>query len=267
MNATGPSALSDDLRSLAQQLADARRDRRQIADLPARLVPPSAAVAYDVNVEVTRLLGWDRLGWKIAGTTQAVRDRLRIDTPIYGRTFRRFAMPSPATLELTGLLDPLIECEFFVTLATALPVRDRPWTFDEVQAAVHSVHAGIEVAECRFPNANLPALPAVLADGAANGQYVYGDAITDWRSGLAEIEVELQIDGKTRRTGAGREVMGDPLTPLLWLAETLRVRGIGLDAGEMISTGSTTGMLPVSSACEVKANFGRSAQVRIQFRR
>jgi len=51
-----------------------------------------------------------------------------------------------------------------------------------------------------------------------------------------------------------------------WLAETLRVRGIGIDAGEMVSTSSTTGMLPMSSACQVLANFGRSAQVRIQFR-
>ena len=61
--------------------------------------------------------------------------------------------------------------------------------------------------------------------------------------------------------------MGDPLGPLLWLAETLRGRGLGIDAGEMISTGSTTGMLPVSEDCVVKARFGASAVVQIEFRR
>jgi len=254
------------MRALAERLADARRDARQIAHLPASLVPPTPEAGYDVNREVARRLGWAPLGWKIAGTTQAVRDRLRIDTPIYGRTYRRFAATSPATLSLPELLDPLIECEFFVTLGAALPWRERPWTLDEVKAAVRTVHAGIEVAECRFPNANLPPLPAVLADGAASGRYVYGDEIADWRDGLADMDVVLETNGKVRRTGSGREVMGDPLVPLLWLAETLRARGLGLAADEMISTGSTTGMLPVSSDSDAVARFGPTACVRIAFR-
>ncbi|MEB2319238.1 MAG: hydratase [Pseudomonadota bacterium] len=258
--------LPPEMQSLASQLADARRDGRQIAELPARLVPPSAAIGYDVNLEVGRLLGWEPLGWKIAGTTQAVRDRLGIDTPIYGRTFRRFATTSPATLDLPKLLDPLVECECFVTLGSALAWRPEPWTIDEVKAAVGSVHAGIEVAECRFPGSNLPAFPAVLADGAASGHYVYGDEIAAWRDDLAAIEVEVELDGQLRRTGAGREVMGDPLVPLLWLAETLRSRGLGIEAGEMISTGSMTGMLPVPRPCRIEARFGASAGVRIEFR-
>ena len=118
-----------------------------------------------------------------------------------------------------------------------------------------------------IPNASLPALPAILADGAASGRYVYGDPITDWRDGLAQVTVELDVDGQLRRSGSGKEVMGDPLAPLLWLAETLRGRGLGIDAGEMISTGSTTGMLPVSEDCVVKARFGASAVVQIEFRR
>lgn len=266
MAAHDDTPLPEAMQSLARQLTDARRDARQIASLPASLVPASPAVGYDVNREVARQLGWEPLGWKIAGTTQAVRDRLRIDTPIYGRTYRRFAVTSPATLSLPELLDPLIECEFFITLGEALAWREQAWTIDEIKAAVRTVHAGIEVAECRFPNANLPPLPAVLADGAASGRYVFGDEIAGWRDGLSDVEVVLETNGKVRRTGTGREVMGDPLVPLLWLAETLRARGMGLAAGEMISTGSTTGMLPVSSDTDVVARFGPTAAVRIAFR-
>src|SRR5690606_11975718 len=140
------------------------------------------------------------------------------------------------------------------------------WTLDEIKAAVVSVHAGVEVAQCRFPNSNLPTFPAILADGAASGLYVYGDEIPDWHDSLARIEVEVELDGQLRRTGSGGEVMGDPLLPLLWLAETLRGRGLGIEAGEMISTGSMTGMLPVPKACLVDARFGTSASVRIEFR-
>ena len=39
--------------------------------------------------------------------------------------------------------------------------------------------------------------------------------------------------------------MGDPLLPLLWLADERRHWGDGLFAGETIGTGSMTGMMPI----------------------
>ena len=146
------------------------------------------------------------------------------------------------------MLDPLIECEFFVTLARDLPPRAEPWTPSETIEAIAEVHAGIEVAECRYPRKALPPLPGILADGSASGRYVFGDRIESWREGLASIPVRLEIDGALRREGIGADVMGDPLRPLWWLAEQRRQWGDGLRAGETISTGSMTGMLPIRAA-------------------
>lgn len=212
--------LADAAAELAALLARARRDGRQLREpLPPALVPPDAGAAYAVNAEVAGLLGWEPLGWKIAGTAEAVRARLGLSEPIYGRTFRRFALPSPARLRHAELLDPLVECEFFATLGRDLPPRGRAWTMAEIVAAVGGVRAGIEVAECRFPMAALPPLPAILADGAASGRYVFGDRIEAPLGELAGVEVVLEVDGVPRRRGTGAEVMGDPLAPLLWLAE------------------------------------------------
>ncbi len=121
------------------------------------------------------------------------------------------------------------------------------------------------MAECRFPNAALPPLPAILADGAASGRYIFGDPIQTWSLGLAGIDVILETDGVLRRRGSGAEVMGDPLRPLLWLAEELRRWGEGLAAGETVSTGSTTGMLPIRNTRRVRAVFGGQAEVVIDF--
>ena len=250
---------------LVTLLTDARRHASQIGALPDGLVPASNADGYAAAVDVADRLGWEPLGWKIAGTTQAVREKLRIDEPIYGRTFRQFAHTSPCTLQHRELLDPLVECEFFVTLAEDLPARDEPWSLDEVQAAIGTVHAGIEVAECRFPTRALPPLPAILADGAASGRYVFGHEIANWREGLSDMPVILDVDGQPRRHGTGHDVMGDPITPLHWLAETLRGRSMSLLSGETISTGSCTGMFPVKSGAQVVAHFGDHARVEIEF--
>lgn len=253
------------LEILADCLAAARRTARQINPLADDLLPRTVEEGYAVNALVAARLGWEPLGWKIAGTTAAVRSKLRLDGPICGRTFRRFAANSPASLPFGELLDPLVECEFFVTLGRDLAPRDAPWTMPEIIEAVETVHAGIEVAECRFPSAALPPLPAILADGSASGRYVFGDPIPAWRKGLGSVGVTLEVDGKLRRQGAGTDVMGDPLAPLLWLAEECRRSGDGLRAGEMISTGSTTGMLPIRAGQTVRAVFDQSAVVEISF--
>jgi 2-keto-4-pentenoate hydratase len=134
-----------------------------------------------------------------------------------------------------------------------------------VRDAVATVHAGIEVAECRFPMHALPPLPAILADGSASGRYVFGDVIVDWREGLSDVVVTLEIDGREIRRGSGADVMGDPLRPLHWLAEERRQFGDGLRAGETVSTGSMTGMLPIRVGQHVVARFGTSAGVAISF--
>jgi 2-keto-4-pentenoate hydratase len=250
---------------LADRLAQARRETRQIEALPNELVPHSIDEAYSVNGLVAERLGWEPLGWKIAGTTAEVRKKLNLDAPIYGRTFRRFACQTPTQFRRDDLLDPLVECEFFVTLAKDLAPRQEPWSIADIVDAIGAVHAGIEVAECRFPSAALPPLPAILADGSASGRYVFGSAMPEWREGLAAVPVTLEVDGVERRRGTGADVMGDPLRPLLWLAEERRRWGDGLRAGETVSTGSMTGMLPIRAGQKVRAQFGASASVEIDF--
>ena len=65
----------------------------------------------------------------------------------------------------------------------------------EVVDAIAEVHAGIEVAECRYRRGALPPLPAILADGSASGRYVFGGRIENWRAGLAAVNVGLEVDG------------------------------------------------------------------------
>lgn len=250
---------------LIELLVDARRSGSQISEFPLRLVPPTVEDAYRINASIAERLGWQQLGWKIAATTEAVRTKLGTEGPIYGRTFRRFRHESPVRLKHAELLDPLVECEFFVTLSRDLAPREEPWSMAEVIDAIGAVNAGIEVAECRFPMNALPPLPAILADGSASGRYVFGDAISGWHLGLESHRVLLDVDGKQRRSGSGKDVMGDPVAPLVWLAEERRRSGEGLKAGQTISTGSMTGMLPIQAGQHVVAHFGSDATVEITF--
>jgi 2-oxo-3-hexenedioate decarboxylase len=251
----------DEAAALASLLAAARREGRQVA--PPAALPTTAEEGYAVGEAVAALLGWPRRGWKVAATTPEMQRRLRATEPTRGPIYERFVQASPAVMAFAPLVDPIVECEIVLRLGSALPPRPEPWTAPEVRAAIAAAHGGIEVAECRFPMDALPAMPAILADGTGNGRYVLGPEID--APDLAALPVTLDVDGVRRRGGTGSEAMGHPFHVLLWLAEALRRRGQGLAAGDLVSTGTCTGMLRPVAGQRLLARFGDGCEVTLAF--
>lgn len=252
----------DERSAFASLLAAARREGRQVP--PPAVLPADAAEGYDAAEEVSAMLGWPRRGWKIAATTPEMQRRLRADEPTRGPIYRHLVQASPAAMPFAPLVDPIVEAEIVLRLDRPLPPRAAPWTAPEVEAAIGAAHGGIEMAECRFPMDALPPMPAILADGAGNGRYVLGPEIPGWRGcDLAALPVVLEVDGVRRRSGTGAEAMGHPFRVLLWLAEALRRRGQGLAAGDLVSTGTCTGMLRPAAGQRLRARFGEGCEVAI----
>jgi 2-keto-4-pentenoate hydratase len=252
-------------RELAILLAALRRDKRQQSGLDSRLVPPDKDTAYRVAGLVAEELGWPMLGWKIAAAKEEMQKALRTDSPIYGRTF--FTRPTPVSVVHATLASPIPEVEYQARLGSDLPPRDRPYSVGEVTEAVASLHPGLELAECRFVHDRaFPPLPAILADGAGSGTIVYGPAIDDWRHrDIVGQEASLVCDGKVRRKGTAAAALDHPMVPLTWLANELSRTGVGMKAGQMVSTGTLTGMLAPKPGERYVADFGPLGSVAVDF--
>ncbi len=251
---------------LAQLLAAARREGRNAAALPPALVPADRATAYNVAERVAELLGWEQGGWKVAATNTDMQQRLRSAEPIYGRVFRQFILPSPAALPFAALVTPLVECEFAMVMGQSLPPRPSAYSREEVADAVTAVRPAIEVAQCRFRDADLPPIEGVLADGSASGHLILGEGCEDWRAlDLAAAPVALYTDGRLRREGRGADAMGHPLNVLHWLANARAAFGDGLKAGDVISTGTCTRMIPPRAGEVHVGDFGVLGTVEVRF--
>lgn len=253
---------------LAEKLADLRRKGCQQSGLDARLTPPDNDAAYRIARMVEESLGWAVGGWKVAANKPAMQKALRTDAPIYGRVYADFILPAPVTIAHAGLCSPIPEVEFVARLGSDLPPRELPYHTDEVTEAVDSLHPGIELAECRFVHDdNFPPLPAILADGAGSARIIYGPAIENWRdASIADQEVTLSCNGEIRRSGTAAEALDHPVVPLTWLANELSRTGIGLKAGQMVSTGTMTGMLRPQAGQSYKADFGPFGSVSLELR-
>jgi 2-keto-4-pentenoate hydratase len=82
---------------------------------------------------------------------------------------------------------------------------------------------------------------------------------------IAGQEVALLIDGKARRTGSAAASLDHPIVPLTWLANELSRTGVGLKAGQMVSTGTLTGMLAPRAGETHVADFGPFGSVSVTF--
>jgi 2-oxo-hept-3-ene-1,7-dioate hydratase len=248
-------------RELATLLATLRRDGRQQSGLDARLVPPDKEAAYRVAALVAEELGWTVAGWKIAAMKEEMQKALRTDSPIYGRVFFPFVKPSPVTVVHVKLASPIPEVEYQAKLGADLPPRGKPYTVEEVSDAVASLHPGRFIHDQAFPP-----LPAILADGAGSGTIVYGPAIETWRTrDIASQEATLSCNGNPRRKGTAAAALDHPLVPLTWLANELSRTGVGMKAGQMISTGTLTGMLAPKPGETYVADFGPFGSVTLTF--
>ncbi len=260
--------MTRDTRSdLARLLATLRRERRQQSGLDPALVPADEAEAYRIAGQAAADLGWAVAGWKIAAVKPEMQEALRTSAPIYGRVFRQFIMESPATLPGPDLLHPITECEYMARLGADLPPRTEPYTQDEVAAAVASVHPGIEAAECRFAHdEHFPPITAILADGSGSGTLILGGEIPNWRhADIPGQQITLTVDGRERRRGTAGEALDHPLVPLTWLANELSRTGIGLWKGDIVSTGTCTGMILAKPGETHVADFGPFGTVTVSY--
>ncbi|MGE0421307.1 MAG: 2-keto-4-pentenoate hydratase [Reyranellaceae bacterium] len=252
-------------REFARLLAALRREGRQHSGLDPALVPPDKATAYSVARMVEEELGWPVLGWKIAAQKEEMQRQLRTDSPIYGRVYA--IRTPPLSVERARQCSPIPEVEYQAVLGTDLPPRDKPYSVEEVTDAVASLHPGLELAECRFVHdAHFPPLPAVLADGSGSGTILCGPPIEDWRRrDIAGQEVVLLCNGVPRRRGTAAAALDHPVVPLTWLANELSRSGIGMKAGQMISTGTLTGMLAPKAGETYTADFGPFGSVTMTY--
>jgi 2-keto-4-pentenoate hydratase len=234
-----------------------------LATLEGLLCPTTIEDAYQVQAALARR-GGGPVGWKIVGVVPAQLKALKIEHPIAAAIFSAHLHQSPLTVPVAKFVSPLLEAEFDFVLGQDLPSRSTPYSIDEVAAAVKELRPAIEIVDSRVGRPQ--PTPLMLADCFGNGGLVTGTPVSDWRGlDLMNHQITVKVDGKTIATGNGAVVPNGPLAALTVLANNAPPWAGGLKAGQIVTTGSCTGMPPLGDGREVVADFGSLGEVRITF--
>lgn len=250
----------------ARLLVEVRRAGRTLAELPEALRPSTISEAYRIQDAVRVMLGESVAGWKAGATAKGVQEKFGIDGPFCGPFFVPTVLDSPAASPARLYRHRAIESEFAFRFARTLAPRAEPYQRDEVLAAVDALVPAIEIVSPRFEDLLFGRVATAIADCALNAAFVFGRPVSGWSPGtLPDHPVCLTVDGRVVARGTGANVLGDPITALVWTVETLRRRGIALAAGQIISTGTTTGIVHLEPGQVAIADFGSFGDVRMTF--
>ena len=251
---------------LSRLLWEARRDGRRVR-VDAEDCPHDEASAYAVQRGTTEASGYEIVGFKIGATAQVAMELLGVNGPFFGPLYREVFQENDAAISLPVAHSPGIESEFAVGLAADLPSRAEPWTKEEVEAAVAWVGPAFEIVGTRLEGGLAGAGLLAIADGGANIDFVRGPTGAAWRDvDLTAHPVTLRINGVETASGhSGMLVFGDPVSGVAWLVNHPELGARGLKAGDVVTTGTCTGITRLSPGDEAEADYGVLGTVKARF--
>jgi len=194
-----------------------------------------------VRDAVMRLRKSRHVGWKVALSP--------VGEVIASSVLSDGLLTSPAHISSPQIASLGIETELAFRMKRAFPVAGETITAQSTLDAIDAVMPALEILDSRYETGfDSPRLD-LLADHLGNFGIVLGTALQDWRErDLAAVAMSLALAGPTSGTVSGAHPLGDPIAPLVALARHLARDGHSITPGDVVITGSWTGVRQVSVA-------------------
>lgn len=263
---TDTPALTPAHEAAADRLIEAEATRTPCEPILDLLPNGTIDDAYLVQQQVIERarVGSRRVGRKIGLTSPAVQGQMGVDQPDFGVLFGDMSFGDSEPIPADRLLQPRVEAEVAFVLGRDLP--EYPVTTAEVLRATEFVVAAIEVVDSRIRDWTISIVDTV-ADNASSGAFVIGGSprrLADIGD-LRDVEMSLTCDGEELSAGTGAACLGHPVNAVVWLANAVARRGVPLQAGEVILSGSLGPLVAVERGKTYEATFTGLGAVRAVF--
>lgn len=236
------------IEAAAERLLSPRNGGPRIVDLPAALRPTTWEAAYAIQDALIARLG-PVVGWKV-GAADAAAQPFR--AALTGQT----VLLSPAAVAHAGHAVLGVEAETVYRFDKALPPRERPYTEEEVLAAVGSIHAAIELVDTHFAVWKGASHLSQIADQFNHSHLIVGSG-REPGIGVDALHqpVRLLVNGETIIDQRGGNAAGPSARLLVWLVNGGAASHGGIREGAYVTTGSWTGITFVAPRTHVEVTF------------
>jgi 2-keto-4-pentenoate hydratase len=245
------------LMNAAEKLFSVHMGGPRIAGLGAD-TPADMAGVWAIQREVLRRMGGTIGGWKCAAPEGQPQTGAMLDA----RGVRR----GPTTWQVKAGETIGLETEIAFRLGRDLPRRATRYSREEVLDAVAGAFPAIELVTSRYVERTAVSLMEAMADGISHAGLILGEDVPGWRGmDLPKLTVRQTYAGQVQveKVGGNPNPGGDPVVPLVWLANHLPEHGLQLEAGQVVTTGTWTGLIFVERGARVTGGFAGFGEVSV----
>ena len=236
-----------DIERAAQALDQAEQQRVQIRSTSLTYPTMDLEDAYAIQsawVDLKIARGGRVRGRKVGLTSRAMQQVMKIDEPDFGTLLDDMFFDDGATIEAARFSDLRIEVEIAFVMRQAL--KGPSTTTADVLNATDFVVPAVELIAARTHRVDPASGKArgvldTISDNAANAGLVLGG---NWlRPGdvdLRHVGGLLYQNGRIEESGVSAAVMNHPANAVAWLVRRLAMFDIGLNAADVVLSGSFT---------------------------
>jgi 2-oxo-3-hexenedioate decarboxylase len=249
--------------NLAELLNEARRSAKPVPQLSKTLSSFPRADAYSIQEKQRALRvqsGEHLIGWKMGLTSQAKREQMKLDSPLYGFLTETMQVQHNR-FSLKGTIHPKIEPEIAFRIDRPLSGKVSRETALE---ACGAVAACMEILDSRYDEFKYFSMEDVIADNSSSSHFVLGRWVTDFRSlPLHALEMKMWVNGAISQSGRSDQISGDPVLSIVQLCALLAERGESVRPGSIVLAGAATAAVALAPGMQVALHVDRLPHVTV----
>jgi 2-keto-4-pentenoate hydratase len=250
------------IQTALERLLEAQSSRRPLAPLSETYGDFTLEHAYAVQDALRADLdrrGQRPIGWKVGATSPSGQAVMGVTEPACG-----FLMPrqyaSGAKVSAGEFVNLGVEAEVAFRMRTELVGPGV--TPDTALPAVEGAVAALELPDFIF--SGRPRVADFVASSVIAKAIVLGGPLTPLSAfDVSREEVVCEHNGEVVGTYTAAEVMGNPLNALVWLANHLATRGLALQPGDVVMSGSISPLLRPKVGDTIRAGFAHLGSVSV----
>ena len=242
----------------ATKLADHFLKKIPVAEVdPAMTMEQAFKVREKFVALIAKEFG-EPIGYKAGLTNPDAQKAFGVTHPVRGTLLKKMILKSGATIEANFGARPLSEGDLMVRVSNE--AINKAKTPEDVLKNLDVVIPFIELPDLVYDLKLKMSGPAIAAINVGARYGVMGEPIPlsatpEWMARLKNFTLQVYDEKGTVVTeGKGSALLGDPLTVVLWIKDSLAAEGKKLKKGDLLSLGTIGKMMPAKPGV-VKAKY------------
>ncbi len=242
-------------------MADAYLSRTPAAN-PRGLSPADGECSRSKFNRLLQAQMGEPVGYKAGLTNPAVQKRFNHGSPVWGALYGPMMLANGSVVDAAFGARPLFEADLLVRVSSdAVNGARSPM---EVLSAIDRVIPAVELPDLIVQAPAQLDGAAVTAINVGARYFVQGLGVPvpvtraeryQLLAALRDMVAIVKADGAEIDRGLGSDVLGHPLNAVMWLAQDMARNGLSLKAGDLVSVGSFSRLLPPKSGQAVEVTY------------